>query len=104
MKKSKVKGLIGSSMGGFYACYFANKYNTKGVYINPVVDKHLDGMGDIVGKHKNFNNKNIDFQDYNFQLETKEFLDFSFFEQYDEKIIDNYTYNTSEHFTYPLKG
>ena len=60
MSKNKVKGLIGSSMGGFYACYFANKYNTKGVYINPVVDKHLDGMRDIVGEHKNFNNKNID--------------------------------------------
>ena len=67
MTKNKIKGLIGSSMGGFYACYFANKYNTKGVYINPVVDKHLDGMGDIVGEHKNFNNKNIDsfsLQDY----------------------------------------
>ncbi len=43
------------------------------------------------------NNENIDSQDYYFQLETEEFLDFSFFEQYDENVIDNYTYNASDY-------
>ncbi len=43
------------------------------------------------------NNENIDSEDYTFQLETEEFLDLSFFEQYDENVIDNYTYNTSDY-------
>jgi len=42
------------------------------------------------------NNENIDSEDYTFQLETEEFLDFSFFEQYDENVIDNYTYKASD--------
>ena len=43
------------------------------------------------------NNENIDSEDYAFQLETKELLDFSFFEQYDEIVIDNYTDNASDY-------
>ncbi len=43
------------------------------------------------------NNENIDSENYSFQLETEEFLDFSFFEQYDENVIDNYTYNASDY-------
>ncbi len=43
------------------------------------------------------NNENIDFEDYTFQLETEEFLDFSIFEQYDENVIDNYTYKASDY-------
>lgn len=43
------------------------------------------------------NNENIDSQDYSFQLETEEFLDFSFFEQYQENVIDNYTYKSSDY-------
>ena len=42
-------------------------------------------------------NENIESQDYSFQLETEEFLDFSFFEQYADNIIDNYTYNASDY-------
>ena len=42
-------------------------------------------------------NENIDSDDYTFQLETEELLDFSFFEQYDENVIDNYTYNASDY-------
>ena len=42
------------------------------------------------------NNENIDSEDYTFQLEKEEFLDFSFFEQYDENVIDNYTYKASD--------
>ena len=43
------------------------------------------------------NNKNIDTYDYTFQLETEESIDFSFFEQYEDNIIDNYTYNASDY-------
>ena len=43
------------------------------------------------------NNENIVSQDYTFQLETEEFLDFSFFEQYKENVIDNYTYKSSDY-------
>ena len=43
------------------------------------------------------NNENIDSEDYTFQLETEEFLDFSFFEQYADNVIDNYTYKASDY-------
>lgn len=58
--ENEIIGFIGSSMGGFYSCYFANKYNVKGVYINPVVDDHLPSMLNIVGSYENFNNGNKD--------------------------------------------
>ena len=43
--------------------------------------------------------KNDDFDkvDYNFKLETQELLDFSLFEDYEENIIDNYTYKASDY-------
>ena len=47
------------------------------------------------------NNENIDSEDYTFQLETEEFLDFSFFEQFDENVIDNYTYKACLLYTSP---
>lgn len=56
ISENEIVGFIGSSMGGFYSCYFANKYNLKGVYINPVVDNHLPSMLNIVGSYENFNN------------------------------------------------
>ena len=56
ISENDIVGFIGSSMGGFYSCYFANKYNLKGVYITPVVDDHLPSMLDIVGSYENFNN------------------------------------------------
>ncbi len=43
------------------------------------------------------NNENIDSADYTFQLETEEFLDLGYFEQYEENVIDNYTYNASDY-------
>ena len=41
------------------------------------------------------NNENIDPDDYNFQLETEDSLDLSYFERYEDNVIDNYTYNAS---------
>ena len=46
--------LIGSSLGGLYATFIADKYNLKSVTINPVVRNHISGMKDLVGLHKNF--------------------------------------------------
>ncbi len=43
------------------------------------------------------NNENIDSQDYTFQLETEEFLDLSFFEHYEDNVIDNYSYKASDY-------
>ncbi len=43
------------------------------------------------------NNENIDSENYTFQLETEEFLDFSIFEQYADNVIDNYTYKASDY-------
>ena len=56
ISENEIIGFIGSSMGGFYSCYFANKYNVKGTYINPVVDDLLPSMKNIVGSYENFNN------------------------------------------------
>ena len=43
------------------------------------------------------NDQNIVSDDYTFQLETEEFLDFNFFKQYEDNIIDSYTYNASDY-------
>ena len=43
------------------------------------------------------NNENIDSVDYISKLETEEYLDFSFFEQYEDDVIDNYTYVASDY-------
>lgn len=37
MNKGEKVSLIGSSLGGFYSLYLANKYNLKAVLINPAV-------------------------------------------------------------------
>ncbi len=43
------------------------------------------------------NNENIDSDDYTFQLETEDSLDLNTFELYEDNVIDNYTYNASDH-------
>jgi len=43
------------------------------------------------------NNENIVSVDNNFQLEKKESLDFSFHVQYQDNVIDNFTYNASDY-------
>ncbi len=43
------------------------------------------------------NNDNTDSADYNFQLETEEFLDFSLYEDYQDNVFDNYTYKASDY-------
>ena len=43
------------------------------------------------------NNDNIDTVDYNYKFETTEFIDFSLYEDYQENVIDNYTYKASDY-------
>ena len=47
LNKGENIGLVGSSLGGFYSMYLANKYDLKAVLINPAVTpyKTLDKIG-----------------------------------------------------------
>ena len=61
--------LVGSSLGGLYATFVADKYDLKSVTINPVVRNHISGMKDLVGSHKNFHTD----EEYEFTM--KDYLD-----------------------------
>ena len=61
--------LVGSSLGGLYATFIADKYNLKSVTINPVVRNHISGMKELVGSHKNFHTD----EEYEFTM--KDYLD-----------------------------
>jgi uncharacterized protein len=50
MKKSVC--LIGSSLGGFYATWLAEKHGLKAVLLNPAIDPHL-GLRAYLGPQKN---------------------------------------------------
>jgi predicted esterase YcpF (UPF0227 family) len=43
---------IGSSLGGFYATYLAEKHGARAVLINPAIDPHL-GLRSYLGAQKN---------------------------------------------------
>ena len=47
LEKDEDIGLVGSSLGGFYSIYLANKYNLKAVLINPAIYPYetLDKIG-----------------------------------------------------------
>ena len=47
------KLFIGSSLGGFYASYFAEKFDSRAVLINPASNPYL-GMEMYLGKNTNF--------------------------------------------------
>ena len=44
--------LIGSSLGGFYATYLAEKHGLRAVLINPAIDPHI-GLRAYLGSQKN---------------------------------------------------
>ncbi len=52
-------GLVGSSLGGFYATYLAEKYALKAVLINPSI-KPYETLASYVGLNHSF----FDFSDY----------------------------------------
>lgn len=45
--------MLGSSLGGFFATYFAQRYGIQVVLINPAIDELLDEPGDLIGAHVN---------------------------------------------------
>lgn len=47
LEKNETVGFVGSSLGGYYAIYLANKYNLKAVLINPAIYPYrtLDKIG-----------------------------------------------------------
>ena len=51
----------GSSLGGYYAAYLADKYKTKAVLINPSVKPYR-----TLASHIGFNHSYYDFSDYEF--------------------------------------
>ena len=61
--------LVGSSLGGLYATFVADRYDLKSVTINPVVRNHISGMKDLVGSHRNFHTD----EEYEFTM--KDYLD-----------------------------
>lgn len=44
---------IGSSLGGYFAAYFADIYNTKAILVNPAIPP-LRGFDDYLGENKNY--------------------------------------------------
>ncbi len=54
-------GLVGSSLGGYYATYFADKYALKAVLINPSVRPY-----ETLASHIGLNHSFFDFSNYEF--------------------------------------
>jgi predicted esterase YcpF (UPF0227 family) len=53
--------LVGSSLGGYYATYLAERHNLKAVLVNPAVVAHLQ-LADYVGRHANlYTGEEFDF-------------------------------------------
>jgi uncharacterized protein len=48
----KNPGFVGSSLGGFYATYMAEKHGARAVLINPAIDPHI-GLRAYLGPQKN---------------------------------------------------
>ena len=55
LAKNETIGLVGSSLGGFYAAWLAEKYNLRAVLVNPSV-RPFDLLGKYIGENKNFYN------------------------------------------------
>ena len=53
---SKDRKFIGSSLGGFFATYYAELYKTKAVIINPAINPSK-GLKAYLGKNKNYANE-----------------------------------------------
>lgn len=71
LKANKIDLLIGSSLGGFYATYFAQKYQLKAILLNPSTEPWLT-LAPYVGWQKRFCDEEVfEFKSiYLEQLET----------------------------------
>jgi predicted esterase YcpF (UPF0227 family) len=49
-------GLIGSSLGGYYAAWLIEKYNLRGVLVNPAV-RPFDVLDEYIGENQNYYNE-----------------------------------------------
>jgi predicted esterase YcpF (UPF0227 family) len=67
---SDVVLLVGSSLGGYYATHFAERYGLKAALINPAVAPCDNLPGTIIGKHRN----QYTHEEYEFTLEHVAFL------------------------------
>ena len=54
---SESKSFIGSSLGGFFATYFAELYEQKAIVINPAINPS-EGLKEYLGTNKNYSNGN----------------------------------------------
>ena len=54
---SESKSFIGSSLGGFFATYFAELYEQKAIVINPAINPS-EGLKEYLGTNKNHSNGN----------------------------------------------
>ncbi len=52
IKQNAGVGFVGSSLGGFYATYLAEKHAAKAVLINPAIDPHV-GLRAYLGRQQN---------------------------------------------------
>ena len=50
---NKPISFIGSSLGGYFAAYFAGIYNAKAILVNPAIPP-LKGFDDYLGENKNY--------------------------------------------------
>ena len=69
---------IGSSLGGYFAAYFAGIYNAKAILVNPAIPP-LRGFDDYLGENKNYSTGekfNIKKEDIKFlrELSKKEYI------------------------------
>lgn len=55
LAKHETLGLVGSSLGGFYAAWLAERYNLRAVLVNPSV-RPFELLGKYIGENKNFYN------------------------------------------------
>jgi predicted esterase YcpF (UPF0227 family) len=55
LAKSEAVGLVGSSLGGFYAAYLAEKYQLRAVLVNPSI-RPFELLSKYIGENRNFYN------------------------------------------------
>lgn len=55
LSKGEAVGLVGSSLGGYYGAWLAEKYKLRAVLVNPSV-RPFDLLGRYIGENKNFHN------------------------------------------------